>query len=388
MSDYVLETEGVTYRYGKKCQPALSDVTVRVRRGVKTAIIGANGAGKSTLFGILNALYKPESGVVRYNGEPISYRRKSVTRMRTDVAVLFQNPDDMLFRPVVEQDVAFGPENLGLSKDEVERRVEEALFMVGMQDFRKSGIMRLSYGQRKRVAIAGVLAMRPKVLIMDEPTAGLDPQMASEVMELVEQLHREGTTVVMSSHDTDLTYAWADEIHVMQNGRCIYSGEPEPFYADKPSVYLAGLLPPKVFLMNEGLSSMRGTDPSPFPRTEAQLISKTVPPKAGTGTLHIMPVSAGADDKAVDAALASAGLSEASRGIYGKSARRAKDIANVGIEFFYGAPENCMIRCMEGKDTVLLCDPAMVDVAVCGVGFMERAGFGKMPVKVLPEVSG
>ena len=120
MSDYVLETEGVTYRYGKKCQPALSDVTVRVRRGVKTAIIGANGAGKSTLFGI------------RYKGEPISYRRKSVTRMRTDVAVLFQNPDDMLFRPVVEQDVAFGPENLGLSKDEVERRVEEALFMVGM----------------------------------------------------------------------------------------------------------------------------------------------------------------------------------------------------------------------------------------------------------------
>ena len=201
-------------------------------------------------------------------------------------------------------------------------------------------------------------------------------------------MHREGTTVVMSSHDTDLTYAWADEIHVMQNGRCIYSGEPEPFYADKPSVYLAGLLPPKVFLMNEGLSSMRGTDSSPFPRTEAQLISKTVPPKAGTGTLHIMPVSVGADDKAVDAALASAGLSEASRGIYGKSARRAKDIANVGIEFFYGAPENCMIRCMEGKDTVLLCDPAMVDVAVCGVGFMERAGFGKIPVKVLPEVSG
>lgn len=94
------------------------------------------------------------------------------------------------------------------------------------------------------------------------------------------------------------------------------------------------------------------------------------------------------DDKAVDAALDSAGLSEASRGIYGKSARRAKDIANIGIEFFYGAHENCMIRCMEGKDVVLLCDPAMVDVAVCGVGFMERAGFGKMPVKVLPEVSG
>lgn len=387
MSGYILEADGVTYRYGRKCQPALSDVTVRIREGSKTAIIGANGAGKSTLFGVLNALYRPESGTVLYDGKPVSYSRRGVTRMRTDVAILFQNPDDMLFRPIVEEDVAFGPENLGLSKDEVERRVEDALFMVGMQDFRKSGIMRLSYGQRKRVSIAGVLAMRPKVLIMDEPTAGLDPQMASEIMEMVEQLNREGTTVAMSSHDTDLAYAWADEINVMQYGRCVYSGEPEAFYADKPAVYLAGLMPPKVFLMNEGLSALRGTDPAPYPRTGAQLISKTVRPKGDVGTLYILPVQAGADDVSVGSALESVGLSGLPKGIYGKSARRAKDIAKVGIDFFYDGPENCTMRCMEGADSVLLCDPCMIGAAVRGAEFAEKAGFGRIGTEVLREVS-
>ena len=143
----------------------------------------------------------------------------------TDVAVLFQNPDDMLFRPVVEQDVAFGPENLGLSKDEVERRVEEALFMVGMQDFRKSGIMRLSYGQRKRVAIAGVLAMRPKVLIMDEPTASLDYGNQLRVLEQVRSLSEQGYTVLLSTHDPQHALRFSRRVLALQGGRVAAEGD-------------------------------------------------------------------------------------------------------------------------------------------------------------------
>ena len=178
MSDPVLQTQNVRFKYERNTPDVLDDVTMSIERNVKTAILGANGAGKSTLFSILNALRKLDSGEVLYNGSPLSYRKKNINRMRSEVSILFQNPNDMLFRPIVEQDVAYGPENMKLPKDEVQKRVDDALFAVGMSEFRKSPTMKLSYGQRKRITLAGVLAMKPKVLIMDEPTAGLDPQMA------------------------------------------------------------------------------------------------------------------------------------------------------------------------------------------------------------------
>ena len=152
-----------------------------------------------------------------------------------------------MFKPYVDQDVAYGPENLKLPKDEVDARVDEALFAVGMEKFRKAPIMKLSYGQRKRVTLAGVLAMKPSVMIMDEPTAGLDPQMAYEVMEIAEQLHSSGVTVLLSSHDTDLVYSWADEVRVLGGGKCVYAGESEPFYSDWPLVQKSGLMLPSVF---------------------------------------------------------------------------------------------------------------------------------------------
>ena len=383
-NDYVLETDNVSYKYDKNGRKALNEISIKIKKGVRTAILGANGAGKPTLFSVLNALYKPQEGKVLYMGEPVSYRHKSIIRMRSEVSILFQDPDSMLFRPYVEDDVAYGPENMGLPKSEVEQRVDEALFAVGMQKYRKSSVMKLSYGQRKRVTIAGVLAMRPKVLILDEPTAGLDPQMACEVMELTEELHRSGTTVIMASHDTDLTYSWADEIHVLRMGRCVYSGKPEPFYSDKPSVYLSGLLPPKVFLMNEGLCQMRSVSSEPYPKTRAQLISKTAMPHDDLGKMYVLPVEGGSDADAVMEALSKSGLSSVARGIYGTSARKAKDIADVGITYYYDGPENCIRNCMNGNDSVLLCDPTMIDTAVSGVDFVDRSGFGKIDVKVLP----
>ena len=379
MSDPVLQTQNVRFKYERNTPDVLDDVTMSIERNVKTAILGANGAGKSTLFSILNALRKPDSGEVLYNGSPISYRKKNINRMRSEVSILFQNPNDMLFRPIVEQDVAYGPENMKLPKDEVQKRVDDALFAVGMSEFRKSPTMKLSYGQRKRITLAGVLAMKPKVLIMDEPTAGLDPQMACEVMEIAEQLYRSGVTVIMSSHDTDLTYSWADEIHVMRHGKCVYSGPSEPFYSDKVEVYLSGLMPPMAFVMNEGLSSCGTVERKPFPRTQCQMSAKIGNSKASAGTLHIIPVEDGSD---INALIDDNGFGDMTTGIYGMSARRAQDSSKSRIDFVYNGPENCTLKCLSGSDAVLFCDPVMVESARASADFINKGGFADISLDI------
>ncbi len=381
MTQTLLEADNVTFSYEKSTVKALDGDSLKIGKNVKTALLGANGAGKSTLFGILNALYKPTDGQVLYNGEPLSYKKKSILKMRSEVSILFQNPNDMLFRPNVEQDVAFGPTNLKLPKEEIDKRVDDALFAVGMTDFKKAPTMKLSYGQRKRITLAGVLAMHPQVLIMDEPTAGLDPQMAYEVMEIAEQLHCTGVTVIMSSHDTDLTYSWTDEIHVMQHGKCMYSGVPEPFYADKTAVYRAGLLSPSVFLMNEGLSSIGKVEREPFPRTQTQMSAKIANNKSGKfGTLHILEVAVDTD---INALLAEKGLEGISSGLYGMSARRAQDASKAAIDFMYNGPENCTMKCMGGQDAVLVCDPVMVDSARKSAEFINNGGYGDIKVDLV-----
>ena len=381
MTQTLLEARDICYRYNKKSGNVLDHVSLRIDRGVKTAILGANGAGKSTLFSVLNALYKPDSGEVLYNGEPLSYRKKNILKMRSEVSILFQNPNDMLFRPNVEQDVAYGPENLKLPRDEVQKRVDDALFAVGMSDFRKSPTMRLSYGQRKRITLAGVLAMEPQVLIMDEPTAGLDPQMAYEVMEIAEQLNCNGVTVIMSSHDNNLIYSWADDIHVLQNGRCVFSGAPENFYDDKVAVYQAGLMAPSAFLMNEGLSSIGVVKREPYPKTETEISAKIANNKSGKfGTLHIMEVAADSD---LSTMVAEHGFSDLPTGIYGMSARRAQDKSLAKVDFMYNGPENCTMKCMAGRDALILCDPVMVESAKSSAEFINRGGYGDIKVDVI-----
>ena len=381
MSQTILEANDICYRYNKKSGNVLDHVSLRISKGVKTAILGANGAGKSTLFSVLNALYKPDSGEVLYNGEPLSYRKKNILKMRSEVSILFQNPNDMLFRPNVEQDVAYGPENLKLPRDEVQKRVDDALFAVGMSDFRKSPTMRLSYGQRKRITLAGVLAMEPQVLIMDEPTAGLDPQMAYEVMEIAEQLNCNGVTVIMSSHDNNLIYSWADDIHVLQNGRCVFSGAPENFYDDKVAVYQAGLMATSAFLRNEGLSSIGVVSREPFPRTQTEISAKIADNRAGRfGTLHILEV---AHDSDINALVSEHGFGDMSTGIYGMSARRAQDVSKSKVDFMYNGPENCTMKCMAGKDALILCDPVMVESAKASAEFINNGGYGDIKVDVI-----
>ena len=165
----------------------------------------------------------------------------------------------------MEEDIAFGPMNCGMEHDEVEKAIQDSLFKVNMEEYRSRPTIQLSYGQRKRIALAGALAIDPEVLVLDEPTAGLDSKMSQEVIELAEQLCVKGTTVIISTHDVDLAYAWAEEIHVLRNGKLVYSGEPEPFFSQPDQVALAGLALPHTFSVNDSVERIKGNPPEPHP---------------------------------------------------------------------------------------------------------------------------
>ena len=201
----VIETKDITYKYPDGTK-ALDKVNFNVDEGKIVALLGPNGAGKSTLFLHFNGILSPSTGSVLIEGCTVKYNKKDLMQIRQKVGIVFQNPDDQLFAPTVLEDVAFGPMNMGLPKEEVESRVKEALLRVGMEGFEKKPPHHLSGGQKKRVAIAGILAMKPKIMVLDEPTSGLDPKGASQILRLLYKLNNEGITIVISTHDVDLCH--------------------------------------------------------------------------------------------------------------------------------------------------------------------------------------
>lgn len=230
----MLEVKNLKYSYNSDYQ-ALKGVSLKIEKGEMVALLGKNGAGKSTLFLHLNGIYEPDEGQVFIDGEELKYDKKSLLKFRQKVGIVFQNPDDQIFAPTVEEDVAFGPLNLGLSMEEVQDRVEEALDRVGMSGFEKTAPHHLSGGQKKRVAIAGILAMKPEVMVLDEPTAGLDPQGVVDLSILLNELNDEGITIVISTHEVDLVPNYAKRVFVMVDGLLIAEGTPKEIFA-KPEI--------------------------------------------------------------------------------------------------------------------------------------------------------
>ncbi|MFC8957844.1 energy-coupling factor ABC transporter ATP-binding protein [Streptomyces sp. NPDC057101] len=207
-----LVNAGFAYEEG----PAvLSGVGFSITQGRAVALLGRNGSGKTTLLRLLSGGLRCGSGSLLLDGEEVAYDRKGLTRLRTTVQLVTQDPDDQLFAASVGQDVSFGPMNLGLPEDEVRLRVQEALEALDIVALADRPTHLLSYGQRKRAAIAGAVAMRPRVLIMDEPTAGLDPHGQERLLEALQRLQGSGTTVLMATHDVDLALRWADEAAVL-----------------------------------------------------------------------------------------------------------------------------------------------------------------------------
>ncbi|MCW2840994.1 MAG: cobalt transporter ATP-binding protein [Aeromicrobium sp.] len=197
----------------------------------RLAILGANGSGKTTLLRCLAGSLQPQSGQVLLDDEPVSFTRGGLRRHRQEVQLVLQDPDDQLFSADVVQDVSFGPINLGLSDTEVRARVDEALELLGIAHLRRRPTHQLSYGERKRVATAGAVAMRPCVLLLDEPTAGLDPAAVEELLVALQRLEQADTTVVLSTHDVSLALAWADEVAVVHD-RVVVQGDPLELLGD------------------------------------------------------------------------------------------------------------------------------------------------------------
>ena len=260
----MLEVKNIKYSYNSDYQ-ALKGVSLKVEKGEMVALLGKNGAGKSTLFLHLNGIYQPDEGQVFIDGEELKYDKKSLLKFRQKVGIVFQNPDDQIFAPTVEEDVAFGPLNLGLSMEEVQDRVEEALARVGMSGFEKTAPHHLSGGQKKRVAIAGILAMKPEIMVLDEPTAGLDPQGVVDLSKLLNELNDEGITIIISTHEVDLVPNYASKVFVLVDGLLIAEGTPKEIFAKPEILEQANLKVPIVTelfqkLENEGFD-MQGDYP-------------------------------------------------------------------------------------------------------------------------------
>ncbi len=220
----IIETRELTHIYRGKIK-ALDGINFSAKPGERIAIIGANGAGKSTLFKHFNGILKPTSGEVLIKGEAIS--NKNILEVRRTVGVVFQDPDDQIFAPTVTQDVAFGPMNLGLSPDEIEKRVRESLETVRLTGFEERAPHHLSTGEKKKVAIAGILAMRPEVLVLDEPTAGLDPGGAMRLIKLINEMNRYlGITIITATHEVDIVPLLSDRVCIMSRGKIIGDGSP------------------------------------------------------------------------------------------------------------------------------------------------------------------
>ena len=225
MTDTLLTVQNVSYRYPDGT-PALDNCSLKVRRGSRTAVLGTNGAGKTTMFLHLNGILRPSAGQVLCSGVPLDYSRAGMKKLRSLVGLVFQNPDSQLFSANVREDVSFGPMNLGLPEREVRMRVEEALLAVGMTESADRPVHNLSYGQKKRVCIAGVLAMKPEIVVLDEPMAGLDAAMQEELLTVLNRLHSAGMTIIIATHDLDFAYGWADDGIVMEAGRLLAQGAP------------------------------------------------------------------------------------------------------------------------------------------------------------------
>ena len=230
--DNIITIENLIFEYtrGDESQPvrAIDNLNLEIERGSFTAIIGKNGSGKSTLAKNLNGLLLPTEGVIYVDGFD-TRDDDSIWNVRQTAGMVFQNPDNQLVSAIVEDDVAFGPENLGIEPAEIRRRVDKALADVNMGQFKKKAPHLLSGGQKQRIAIAGVVAMKPKCIIFDEPTAMLDPKGRAEIMSIIDELHAEGITVILITHFMDEAVR-ADRVIIMHEGRILLDGAPQEVF--------------------------------------------------------------------------------------------------------------------------------------------------------------
>ena len=261
----IMETKNLHLTYPDGT-PALKDINLSIKRGEFLGILGANGSGKTTFLKILNGLLKPTKGEIYLEGESIKSIHKDTLFKR--VCTCFQNPDDQLFSPTVSEDIAFGPANMGLKKDDVRERVKYALSAVSMLEFADKAIHNLSFGEKKRICLAGVLAMGPEVMLLDEPTSCLDPAGVNSIMRLLRKLNKEnGITMIMSTHSVDLVPLFIDRVVILNKGKIILDGKPEEAFSQVEIIRDAKLRLPRIGHLFEILRKNDGVNFNGLPLT-------------------------------------------------------------------------------------------------------------------------
>lgn len=259
----LLRLEGVSFAYEGGGRLALEDCSLSIHPGERIAVLGGNGAGKSTFFLLANGVLRPRTGRIFFNGEAVGGTRRELNRLRRGVGLVFQDPDVQLLGGTVEEEISFGPMNLGLSREEVRRRVDGAIGQLHLEALRDRAPQYLSGGEKKRVTIADALAMEPELLLLDEPSASLDPENCRLLEETLNQLG--GRALAVATHDVEFAWRWAGRILAFCDGRLAADRTPEAFFSDTALLRSCHLEQPMLFRAGRAL----GMDP--LPRTMEEL---------------------------------------------------------------------------------------------------------------------
>lgn len=263
----ILEAIEVCYRYPNGVD-ALRNVNIQVNEGEILGLLGPNGCGKTTLLLHFNGILQPQNGEIRFKGKRINYDKKSLRELREKVGMVFQNPDDQIISPTVWEEVAFGPVNLGWNEDRVNERVNSALSLLQITHLKNKPSHYISFGEKKKLSIASIIAMDPEVLLLDEPTSNLDPKSASRMMKIIYDLNKKkGKTIIIATHDVDLAPVYVDKICLMMDGRIIKSGTPSEVLSDRELIRASNLRLPRVGHLIEVLMKEDGLNFNGIPLT-------------------------------------------------------------------------------------------------------------------------
>jgi len=381
----VLEFKNVHYAYPNS-PSSLNGVNFSIRKGTKVALVGPNGAGKTTLLLMCNGILRPDEGTVVFNGEPIRYDRASLREVRKKIGLVFQNSDSQLFAPTVYQDVAFGPVNLGMDKQEVKILVTQGLNAVGLAGYERRPPHQLSGGEKKRAAIAGILVMEPEVLIFDEPTSSLDPTGAADLMELLDELNTQGKTIIISTHDVELAYNWADDIILMNHGVIVHQGLPEAVFTDPQLIMTTSLRTPAIIEIYTELVARKMLDARGAPKSVLHLVNileQRFNHREHTGDYGSITVC---DVDAVPVDIIHAWLDRFPayrRGAMGSQAKSLAEREKIALDFTYGVIDKCILRALIGESSVILTSVGMVKrVERRVLAFDEESGI-RIPVHML-----
>ncbi|MDR2855006.1 MAG: ATP-binding cassette domain-containing protein [Methanomicrobiales archaeon] len=358
----IIEARDVRYTYPGGIE-AIKGISFHIRQGEKIALVGPNGAGKSTLLQMCNGMIRPSSGTMLVGNTPIKYNTRSLCDIRRRVGFVLQNSDRQIIAPTVYQDVAFGPTNLGYDKQTVQDLVEQALQQVGLTGLERRPPYQLSGGEKKRVAIAGILAMDPDVLIFDEPTSGLDPAGSEELMDLLDELHHDGKTIIISTHDLELVYPWAERAILLLNGKILEEDVPEVAFGDPTCVRLAHLSLPVLLELSQELTA-RGILPTlHMPKTILDMIhiiesQLSTPPSKTHGSIWVYDVDKRQSTQ--DLMLHVQETKAQAIGAMGTRAKQCMKQAHIPLDFSYGVIDKSILRALRGEDTFIATSNKMV----------------------------